>query len=112
MLGNVGAFFGEKAFRKELLEQMAERVGEYHYAEERQERGEQKARGIVSAELKRIGWMAEDPEASEEGRREQGAYYAVYCGRRGPEMNRGASDGCVDARIEFLVQAAAEAEVR
>ena len=27
-------------------------------------------------------------------------------------MNRGASDGCVEARVELLAQAAAEAEVR
>jgi hypothetical protein len=50
-----GWCFGEEVFRKELLEQMAERVGEYHYAEERQGSGEEKARGIVAAELKRIG---------------------------------------------------------
>jgi hypothetical protein len=31
-----GWCFGVEAFRKELLEQVAERVGEYHYAEERQ----------------------------------------------------------------------------
>ena len=62
-----GWCFGEKAFRKELLEQMAERVGEYHYAEERQESGEQKARGIVSAELKRIGWTEEDLKRGRKG---------------------------------------------
>ena len=62
-----GWCFGEKAFRKELLEQMAERVGEYHYAEERQQSGEQKARGIVAAELKRIGWTAEDLKRRRKG---------------------------------------------
>ena len=46
---------------------MAERVGEYHYAEERQESGEQKARGIVSAELKRIGWTEEDLKRGRKG---------------------------------------------
>jgi len=62
-----GWCFGEKAFRKELLEQMAERVGEYHYAEERQGSGEQKARGIVVGELKRIGWTAEDLKHRQKG---------------------------------------------
>ncbi len=55
-----GWCFGEKTFQKELLKQMAERVGEYHYAEERQASGEQKARGIVARELKQLGWTAED----------------------------------------------------
>ena len=62
-----GWCFGEKAFRKELLEQIAERAGEYHYAEERQESGDQKARGIVAAELKRIGWTAEELKRRRKG---------------------------------------------
>jgi REP element-mobilizing transposase RayT len=62
-----GWCFGEKAFRKGLLEQMAERVGEYHYAEERQASGEQKARGIVAAELKGIGWTEEDLKRRRKG---------------------------------------------
>jgi hypothetical protein len=47
---------GEQAFRQELLEQMAGRAGEHHYAEERRETEEVKAQGIVAAELKRLGW--------------------------------------------------------
>ena len=62
-----GWCFGEKAFRKELLEQVAQRVGEHHYAEERQGSGEQKAHGIVAAELKRLGWTAEDLKARRKG---------------------------------------------
>jgi REP element-mobilizing transposase RayT len=62
-----GWCFGENAFRKELLEQMAERVGEYHYAEERQASGEQKAREIVAAELKRIEWTEEDLKRRRKG---------------------------------------------
>ena len=46
---------------------MAERVGEYHSAEERRESGEQKARGIVAAELKGIGWTAEDLKRRRKG---------------------------------------------
>jgi len=62
-----GWYFGEKAFRKELLEQVAEGVGEYHYAEERQGSEEQKARGIVATELKRLGWTAEDLKRRRKG---------------------------------------------
>jgi len=42
-------------------------VGEYHYAEERQGSGEEKARGIVAAELKRVGWTTEDLKARRKG---------------------------------------------
>jgi hypothetical protein len=58
---------GEKAFQQELLEQVAELVGEYHYAEERQGSGEQKAHGIVAAELKRMGWTAEELKRRRKG---------------------------------------------
>ena len=62
-----GWCFREKAFRKELLEQVAERVGESHYAEERQGIGEHKALGMVEAELKRLGWAAEELKARRKG---------------------------------------------
>jgi hypothetical protein len=51
-----GWCFGDKGFRKELLGQMAERVGESHYGAERQESGEEKAEQIVAEELKRRKW--------------------------------------------------------
>ena len=51
-----GWCLGEQTFRQELLEQMAGRAGEHHYAEERRETDEAKAQGIVAAELKRLGW--------------------------------------------------------
>jgi hypothetical protein len=35
---------------------MGERVGENHYAQERRESGEEKARGILAGEMKRLGW--------------------------------------------------------
>jgi REP element-mobilizing transposase RayT len=53
-----GWFLGNDVLKQELLGQMSERVGENHYAAERQESGEAKARGIVAAELKRLGWTA------------------------------------------------------
>lgn len=51
-----GWFFGTNSFRRELLEQTSERVGEHHYAGERLANGEEKARRILDAELKRLGW--------------------------------------------------------
>jgi REP element-mobilizing transposase RayT len=60
-----GWCFGDKGFRKELLGQMAERVGESHYGAERRESGEEKAERIVGEELKRRRWT----ESSLQGRR-------------------------------------------
>jgi putative transposase len=51
-----GWCLGGQKFRKELLAEMAERVGESHYGEERQESGEAKAERIVEEELRRRGW--------------------------------------------------------
>jgi putative transposase len=51
-----GWCLGDKVFRKELLAQMAERVGASHYGAERQESGEEKAERIVAEELKRHRW--------------------------------------------------------
>ena len=54
-------------------------------------------------------------EASAEGRGEEGAYCAAVAGGDDDdaEMDRGGiADGRLDARVEFAVQAAAEAEVR
>ena len=47
---------GEDTLKQELLGQMSARVGEHHYAEERQECGEARAQGIIAGELKRLGW--------------------------------------------------------
>ena len=55
-----GWFWGNEALKPELLGQMNERLGENHYAAERQEGGEVKARKIVVEELKRLGWSAKD----------------------------------------------------
>jgi REP element-mobilizing transposase RayT len=55
-----GWCLGDKEFRKELLAQMSERVGESHYGEERQESGEEKAERIVEEELKRRRWTESD----------------------------------------------------
>ena len=55
-----GWCFGDKGFRKELLAQMVERVGESHYGAERQESGEEKAERIVTAELKHRKWAEAD----------------------------------------------------
>jgi putative transposase len=55
-----GWFFGQKALKKELLEQMSERLGPEHYGAERQETVEAHAEGIVAEELKRRHWREED----------------------------------------------------
>jgi len=55
-----GWCYGEKAFRRELLDQMAGQAGEHHYAEDRQESDELKARRIVATELKRLRWAPEE----------------------------------------------------
>lgn len=46
----------EWSIRKELLDQMAGRAGEHHYAEERYESDEQKSRRIIASALKRLRW--------------------------------------------------------
>jgi putative transposase len=51
-----GWYFGEEAFRKELLGRMGQKAGENHYAPERHESSEEKARGILKEELKRLRW--------------------------------------------------------
>jgi putative transposase len=62
-----GWCLGEQRFRKELLAQMAERVGESHYGVERQETGEEKAEGIVGEELRRRRWAERDLERRRKG---------------------------------------------
>jgi hypothetical protein len=51
-----GMVCGAEAVRQELLEAAQAQVGRSHYAAERQETAEQKARRIVGEELKRRGW--------------------------------------------------------
>jgi putative transposase len=51
-----GWCLGDKRFRKELLAQMKERVGEHHYGEERQESDLERAEGMVREELRRLKW--------------------------------------------------------
>ena len=53
-----GWFLGSDTLKAELLGQMA--GGENHYAAERRESDEAKARRILAEGLKRLGWTAED----------------------------------------------------
>jgi REP element-mobilizing transposase RayT len=55
-----GWCFGEEAFRKELLAQMNERMGEHHYGEERWESAEEKAERVVEEDLRKAGWEREE----------------------------------------------------
>jgi hypothetical protein len=54
-----GWFFGDNAFRKELLGQMIDKVSQNHYAAERQETSQEKAERIVAKELKRRRWTSD-----------------------------------------------------
>jgi REP element-mobilizing transposase RayT len=62
-----GWCLGGKAFRKALLAQMKEQMGEHHYGEERAETATEQAEGIVQAGLKGLGWQEADLEARAKG---------------------------------------------
>ena len=62
-----GWCLGEKAFRKELLAQMSERMGAEHYGEERAETEATKAERIIAEELKRRKWKAAELQVRPKG---------------------------------------------
>jgi hypothetical protein len=62
-----GWCLGEKAFRKELLAQMAEQVGPSHYGAERQQSGEEKAERILAEELRKRRWTKASLSARRKG---------------------------------------------
>jgi hypothetical protein len=62
-----GWCYGEQVFRQELLDQMAGAASEHHYAEDRFESDEQKARRIVAVELKRLRWAPEELKRRRKG---------------------------------------------
>ena len=62
-----GWFLGDKQFRKELLAQMAERRGEWHYGEELQESAEARAEKIIGGALKRKRWTEDDLRVRRKG---------------------------------------------
>jgi REP element-mobilizing transposase RayT len=66
-----GWCIGDKAFRKELLAQMKEQMGEHHYGEERAETEQERAEGIVREGLKQLGWKEADLAARPKGDREK-----------------------------------------
>jgi hypothetical protein len=72
-----GWFLGDQVFRKELLAQMAERRGEWHFGEELQESAEERAEGIIRAELKCGGWTEKELP-----RRRKGDKFKVRVARR------------------------------
>lgn len=55
-----GWFWGERAFKRELLAQMKERLGKEHYGVERAETAEAQAEAIVAKELNRHHWREEE----------------------------------------------------
>jgi putative transposase len=64
-----GWCLGDKAFRKELLAQMKERMGEHHYGPERTETTEEHAETLVREGLRRLGWKEADLGARPKGHR-------------------------------------------
>lgn len=55
-----GWCLGSEAFRREMLERMAGKLGAHHSGAMRLETAEAKAEGIVQEELRRLGWEAEE----------------------------------------------------
>ena len=72
-----GWFFGEQALREELLAQVAERSGPFHYGEELRESAVAQAERIVAEELKRRRW-----EEGELARRRKGDTKKVALAQR------------------------------
>jgi len=55
-----GWCYGDEAFRRELLLQVGQQMGQHHYGEERQESAEDKAGRVVASGLKEAGWKESD----------------------------------------------------
>jgi hypothetical protein len=55
-----GWCYGDEAFRRELLLQASQQMGEHHYGEERSESAEDKAARLVAAVLEAAGWQESD----------------------------------------------------
>ena len=62
-----GWCLGSEAFRKEMLEEVAEKATVHHYGEERRESAEVKAKRILAREMKRLKWRGEDLENEAKG---------------------------------------------
>ena len=55
-----GWCLGEEAFRQELLAQISERGGDWHYGPELMESAEAKAGRLIAVELQRQGWTGDE----------------------------------------------------
>ncbi len=64
-----GWCLGDETFRKELLAQMTEKMGEHHYGVERQESATEKAEQIVRMALDKANWTDKDLERQRKGDR-------------------------------------------
>jgi putative transposase len=62
-----GWCYGEAAFRRELLLQASQQMGENHYGQERRESEEDKAGRMVVAGLKEAGWRQSDLASRRKG---------------------------------------------
>ncbi len=62
-----GWYLGGKEFRRELLEQISEQRGEWHYGHELIEAGEAKVEGIIRQALTRKGWAEKELKSRRKG---------------------------------------------
>jgi REP element-mobilizing transposase RayT len=62
-----GWCYGEEAFRRELLLQASQQMGEHHYGHERKESAEDKAARLVAAGLQAAGWQESDLASRRKG---------------------------------------------
>jgi hypothetical protein len=62
-----GWCLGGATFRKELLAQLAERLGPEHFGEERSESETEKAERIIHAGLRKARWLESDLKAQRKG---------------------------------------------
>jgi putative transposase len=66
-----GWCFGDEAFRQELVEALAEKVGAEPYGEEWRVTSERKAEAIVRDELKKMGWTGKTLKEKPKGDKEK-----------------------------------------
>ena len=64
-----GWCLGDETFRKELLAQMTEKMGEHHYGPERHESATETAERIVQTALAKAGWTEADLQRRRKGDR-------------------------------------------
>ena len=62
-----GWYLGDEAFGQELLAQISERGGDWHYGAELMESAEAKAQRLIAVELQRQGWTGAELQTHRKG---------------------------------------------